>query len=221
MGWGGRPPRPPRSPFRLRRSKPWRRRRTVPATFRRLWPRTAACATFRAEAFGMRWLAAFAMSVSLLLAQAGREPERSVTAVRHWSLSDATRVAVQVSGDFAFRTGRLHNPERVYFDILNARPRVDSRPGYTEVRHWSLSDATRVAVQVSGDFAFRTGRLHNPERVYFDILNARPRVDSRPGYTEVLEDRLLKRIRVAQKEPGVTRVVLDLAEATDVSASRL
>jgi N-acetylmuramoyl-L-alanine amidase len=117
----------------------------------------------------MRWLAAFAMSVSLLLAQAGREPERSVTAVRHWSLSDATRVAVQVSGDFAFRTGRLHNPERVYFDILNARPRVDSRP----------------------------------------------------GYTEVLEDRLLKRIRVAQKEPGVTRVVLDLAEATDVSASRL
>jgi N-acetylmuramoyl-L-alanine amidase len=117
----------------------------------------------------MRWLAAFAMSVSLLSAQADREPVRSVTGVRHWSLADATRVAVQVSGDFAFRTGHLHNPERVYFDILNARPRVNSRT----------------------------------------------------SYTEALEDPLVSRIRVAANQTDVTRVVLDLAEGTGVSASRL
>jgi N-acetylmuramoyl-L-alanine amidase len=117
----------------------------------------------------MRWLAAFAMSGSLLLAQADREPLRSVTSVRHWSLTGATRVAVEVSGDFAFRTGRLHNPERVYFDILNSRPRFEARP----------------------------------------------------SYTEALEDRLLQRIRVAEKEPGVTRVVLDVAAAATVSSSRL
>jgi len=117
----------------------------------------------------MKWLAAFAMSVALLSAQAGREPLRSVT----------------------------------------------------DVHHWSLTDATRVAVQVSGDFTFRSARLHNPERIYFDILNARPHFDSRAVYTETLEDPLLSHIHVAENQPGVTRVVLDLADGTIVSTSRL
>jgi N-acetylmuramoyl-L-alanine amidase len=117
----------------------------------------------------MRWLAAFAMSVSLLPAQAGREPLRSVTAVRYWTLTDATRVAVTVSGSFAFRTARLHHPERIYFDILNSAPR------------------------------FHAGSV----------------------YTETLEDPLLSRIHVAPNQADVTRVVLDLAEGTDISTSRL
>jgi N-acetylmuramoyl-L-alanine amidase len=117
----------------------------------------------------MRWLAAFAISASLLPAQAGRDPLRAVT----------------------------------------------------QVRHWSLTGGMRVAVQVSGGFAFRSGRLHNPERVYFDILNSRPRFGSRPSYAETLEDRLVHRIRVAETEPGVTRVVLDVAEDAEVSTSRL
>ena len=50
---------------------------------------------------------------------------RTVTAVRHWSLADVTRVAIEVSGEFEYRTDRLHNPERVYFDILNTRPRLE------------------------------------------------------------------------------------------------
>lgn len=117
----------------------------------------------------MKRLAALAISVPLLLAQTDRDPVRSVTAVRHWSLTGATRVAVEVSGDFEFRTDRLHDPERVYFDILNARPRIESRPIYSE----------------------------NPE------------------------DRLVQRIRVAETAPDVTRIVLDLAGPAEVSASRL
>jgi len=117
----------------------------------------------------MKRLAAFAMSVPLLLAQAGGEPPRSVTGVRHWSLADATRVSIEVSGDFNFRSARLHNPERIYFDILNSRPLIDARP----------------------------------------------------GYSETLEDRLVNRIRVAANAPDVTRVVLDLAEGTEASTSRL
>jgi len=91
----------------------------------------------------------------------------------------------------------------------------------TAVRHWSLSEVTRVAVEISGEFQFRTDRLHNPERVYFDILNSHPRITSRPGYSETLEDRLVKRIRVAETVPGVTRVVLDMAEGVAVSSSQL
>jgi len=38
---------------------------------------------------------------------------------------------------------------------------------------------------------------------------------------EAFPNRLLQRIRVAEKEPGVTRVVLDVAAAATVSTSRL
>ncbi len=91
----------------------------------------------------------------------------------------------------------------------------------TAVRHWSLSEVTRVAIEISGEFQFRTDHLHNPERVYFDILNSRPRIAARPGYSETLEDRRVKRIRVAETVPGVTRVVLDLVEGVAVSSSQL
>src|SRR5271154_5751378 len=83
----------------------------------------------------------------------------------------------------------------------------------TAVRHWSLSDVTRVAVEVSGDFSFKTEHLHNPERVYFDIPNSRPRIDTKRAFVEDVDDKLLKKIRVAETLPGVTRVVLDLSGA--------
>jgi N-acetylmuramoyl-L-alanine amidase len=89
------------------------------------------------------------------------------------------------------------------------------------VRHWSLSDVTRVAVEVSGPFEFRTDRLHNPERVYFDIPNARPRIASKRSYTEEVNDKLLQRIRVAETTRETTRVVLDLTANVDAATSTL
>jgi N-acetylmuramoyl-L-alanine amidase len=91
----------------------------------------------------------------------------------------------------------------------------------TAVRHWSLGEVTRVAIEVNGDFQFRTDRLHNPERVYFDILNARPSIESRRLFSEAVNDRLLQRVRVAETVPGITRVVLDLAEAVEATPSQL
>ena len=89
------------------------------------------------------------------------------------------------------------------------------------VRHWSTAGTTRIAIEVSGEFEYRSDRLHNPERVYYDILNARPRFDGKRLYTEDLDDPFVKRIRVAETTPGVTRIVFDLAGDTDVSASIL
>src|SRR5215470_14638648 len=80
----------------------------------------------------------------------------------------------------------------------------------TAIRNWSLGDVTRIAIEVSGEFNFRTDRLHNPERVYFDILGARPRVENRRIYSKQLDDALVQRVRVAETAPGVTRVVLEL-----------
>jgi N-acetylmuramoyl-L-alanine amidase len=89
------------------------------------------------------------------------------------------------------------------------------------VRHWSAPGSTRVAIEVSGEFEYRSDRLHNPERVYYDILNARPKFDGKRLYTEDLDDPFVKRIRVAETTPGVTRIVFDLNGETDISASVL
>jgi len=91
----------------------------------------------------------------------------------------------------------------------------------TAVRHWSLSGTTRVAIEVSGDFRFRFDRLHNPERIYFDILDSRPRMDSRRFYSEDLDDKLVKRIRAAETVPGITRVVLELTGEVEATSSQL
>jgi N-acetylmuramoyl-L-alanine amidase len=89
------------------------------------------------------------------------------------------------------------------------------------VRHWNTAGTTRVAIEVSGEFEYRSDRLHNPERVYYDILNARPRFDGKRLYTEDLDDPFVKRIRVAETTPGITRIVFDLTGEADVSASIL
>src|ERR1039457_4795928 len=89
------------------------------------------------------------------------------------------------------------------------------------VRHFILHDATRVAIEVSGPFEFRTDRLHNPERVYYDILNSIPRIKGPRLYSETVDDKLLLRIRVAETTKGVTRVVLDLGHRVEPTSSTL
>jgi len=82
----------------------------------------------------------------------------------------------------------------------------------TAVRHWSEEEMTRVAVETTGEFQFRSGRVHNPERIYLDLLHTQPRLEKNGGpYTEEIGDKLLTRIRAAELRAGVTRVVLDLA----------
>jgi len=90
------------------------------------------------------------------------------------------------------------------------------------VRHFILHDATRVAIEVSGSFQFRTDRLHNPERVYYDILNSTPHIVKGPRmYSEAVEGKMLLRIRVAETVIGITRVVLDLGDNVEAIASTL
>jgi N-acetylmuramoyl-L-alanine amidase len=92
----------------------------------------------------------------------------------------------------------------------------------TAVRNWSLGEVTRVAVEVSGDFEIRSDRLHNPERIYFDIVGARPSIEGRRLYNKALEgDKLVQRVRVAETNPGITRVVLDLTGDVEVTNSKL
>ncbi len=80
----------------------------------------------------------------------------------------------------------------------------------TAVRFWSLGEVTRISIEVSSDFKYRSDRLPDPDRLFFDIEGARPAISEKGMHVVPVEDALLKEIRVAETQPGITRVVLDL-----------
>lgn len=99
---------------------------------------------------------------------------------------------------------------------------ANGAPGkVTAVRFWSLGEVTRVAIEVSSDFHYKSDRLENPERLFFDIEGARPAMVSKGMHVIPVGDALLKQIRVAETQPGVTRVVLDLEGRAEYTASQL
>ena len=91
----------------------------------------------------------------------------------------------------------------------------------TAVRYWSLADTTRVAIEITGEVHYRSDRVPNPDRIFFDFVGARPHIDGRRMFSTEVGDKLLKRIRVAETTPGVTRLVLDLGSAVEFTVSRL
>src|SRR5947208_6519312 len=91
----------------------------------------------------------------------------------------------------------------------------------TAVRFWTLSEVTRIAIETNGEFRFRSDRLYNPDRLFFDLLATKPRMGVKGVQTTPVGDKLLKRIRVAETQPGMTRVVLDLESPVEFTASQL
>jgi N-acetylmuramoyl-L-alanine amidase len=90
----------------------------------------------------------------------------------------------------------------------------------SDIRFWSYEETTRIAVELSGEFEYHVERLHSPERVFFDIRNAKPALNGKKSILTV-EDKLVKRIRIAETQPGVTRIVIDLGAQVDYTASQL
>jgi len=91
----------------------------------------------------------------------------------------------------------------------------------TAVRFWTLANTTRIAIEITGEAHVRSDRVEDPDRIFFDIVGARPSIEGKRLYSTEVGDKLLKRIRVAETVPGVTRVVLDLECAAEFSVSRL
>jgi N-acetylmuramoyl-L-alanine amidase len=88
----------------------------------------------------------------------------------------------------------------------------------TAVRFWTTGDTTRVAVEVSGEFKYKSDNLATPPRLFFDVQDARPAMALK---TIAVGDHLLKQIRIAETQPGTTRIVLDLEQDADFTASQL
>lgn len=104
-----------------------------------------------------------------------------------------------------------------------ALPASEPALSVTAVRFWTLGEVTRVAVEVSGQFTYRTDKLSNPARLFFDINRAHLRLggSQRGIQTIPVGGSLLKQIRVAQTRADVARIVLDLTGPADQTVSQL
>lgn len=84
----------------------------------------------------------------------------------------------------------------------------------TRIRHTSSQSYTRVTMELSTEVPYEIHFLKEdagqqlPPRLYVDLLQTRLGMD--PTQPIVVQDRLLRQVRVGQFAPGVVRVVLDL-----------
>ena len=87
----------------------------------------------------------------------------------------------------------------------------------TGIRHWSTPDYTRVAIDLEDEVKYEAGRVPNPDRIFFDLADTKL-ASVLVGKSFDVQDGFLKKIRVAQYQPGATRVVLEVADVSDYSA---
>lgn len=89
------------------------------------------------------------------------------------------------------------------------------------VKFWSFDDLTRISIETSGDFDLKYDRLDHPDRLFFDLVGAVSEVGPRGFRTFSVGDKIVRQIRVAETQRGVTRVVLDLNRFARFTTSRL
>jgi N-acetylmuramoyl-L-alanine amidase len=87
----------------------------------------------------------------------------------------------------------------------------------TGVRTWNAENYTRVVINLGDSIKYRATRLGNPDRIFFDLHDAK--LD--PGVTQKtieVESGFLKSIRLGQNKDGVVRIVLDVDTVKQYSA---
>lgn len=94
----------------------------------------------------------------------------------------------------------------------------DSRmPRVTNIRSWNADSYTRIVVDLEDTVKYESARITSPDRIYFDLYEARlsPTLS---GKTFEVANGFLKAIRVAQNKAGVVRLVLDVDSVKEYSA---
>jgi N-acetylmuramoyl-L-alanine amidase len=97
----------------------------------------------------------------------------------------------------------------VLFDDHSTEQRPARLPRVTGIRHWSTPDYTRVAIDLESEVKFGSQRISDPDRIFFDLRGTKL-ASTLVGKSFDVDDGFLKKIRVAQFQPGRTRVVLEV-----------
>ncbi len=91
-------------------------------------------------------------------------------------------------------------------------------PRVQKIRTNVTADSTEVIIELEDSVQFASGRIANPDRIYFDLHAAK--LSSAMARSNVhVSGGVLTRVRVAQNQSGVVRVVLDVNGVRDYAVS--
>jgi N-acetylmuramoyl-L-alanine amidase len=93
-------------------------------------------------------------------------------------------------------------------------------PRIEKIKTSVTPNSTEIVLELEDSVQYVSGRIANPDRIYFDLQSARLSPAVARGNVHVSGD-LLTKVRVAQNQFGVVRVVLDVNGVRDYAASLL
>ncbi len=128
-----------------------------------------------------------------------------------------TQRSPEVSGHSGSASASVANFEDDAESANGASVRGSALPRVTGVRHWSTPDYTRVAIDVEQEVKFGSQRISNPDRIFFDLRDTKL-ASTLVGKTFDVDDGFLKKIRVAEFQPGRTRIVLEVDDLASYDA---
>jgi N-acetylmuramoyl-L-alanine amidase len=146
--------------------------------------------------------------------EAKKEPEKPAEKPAERPANDKSAANLKSPKDAAELASK-NGETRADSGTENAAPSSSRRlPRVTGIRHWSTPDYTRVAIDLEGEVKFGSQRIADPDRIFFDLRDTRL-ASTLVGKSFDVDDGFLKKIRVAQFQPGQTRVVLEVDSLSD------
>jgi N-acetylmuramoyl-L-alanine amidase len=128
-------------------------------------------------------------------------------------LAMQARDAIQEIDAEVSRRSRRPQPQRET-KLVEAKAAM---PLVTGIRYWSTPDYTRVAIDLEAEVKYEAGRVPNPDRIFFDLHDTKL-ASVLVGKSFDVSDGFLRKIRVAQFQKDMARVVLDVDDVSDYSA---
>lgn len=148
-----------------------------------------------------------------------------IKGIRHWTGADNVRVAIDLSGPVEFSKATLSNPDRLFFDLKNAKLQKGIQPSYQVndrlVKSVRLGQNTATTVRIvfdleTNDYDFKVINLDDPPRLVIDIFHKGTTIQQKPDRERVKERELIpereKEKRVPDRteaRPAYKRIVLD------------
>ncbi len=121
-----------------------------------------------------------------------------VTAIRHWSTANYTRVAIDLGDEVEYQAARVEHPDRIFFDLHHAHlaPELVGKSfsvtddGFlTRIRAAQYADdVTRVVLDVHEITDYSAFLLPNPYRLIIDIHGKTAATEKPAGSTSAVVD---------------------------------